>query len=487
MAFDYENYNGLTRRQVNLGVASALAAFAIPGCSTISGSAAWLSADDIIAQTQPPNIPNARFEIDDFGAVPDGVFDCSEAIHQAIAHAVSQGGGTIVFTPGVYVTGPIRLKSKVALHLEDDATLRFVTDPSRYLPAVFTRWEGMELMGFSPLIYAYGLKDVAITGHGTLDGGANNQTWWPWKGPHKEAHWDLIEGQDQKPARDALFAMAERGVPPRERVFADGGYLRPPFLQFYDCQRVLVEGVTIKNAPFWLVHPVLSRDVTIRGVHCQSYGPNSDGCDPESCERVVIEDCVFDTGDDCIALKSGRNADGRRIGVPCKDVVVQNCHMKEGHGGVVIGSEISGGVANVHVRNCTMDSPHLERAIRIKTNAQRGGLIEHLRYSNITIGSVKDVFVINFYYEEGDRGNWMPLVRDIEISYLSVAKAERIFNLRGFPQSPITGVSLRNWNVVEYADFGVIEDAKLFSAKRVVLAGKSIDSGKALLSKDAHE
>lgn len=487
MSFDLESRSLFTRRQVNVGLASALAVLGASGCSSLTPTHSWLSADDIVARTQAPSIPSDRFVVENFGAVSDGVFDCSDAIQKAIEHAESQGGGTVVFTQGVYLTGPIHLRSKIALHLEKDATLKFVTDPKRYLPAVFTRWEGMELMGFSPLIYAYGLNDVAITGQGTLDGGANDQTWWPWKGPHKESHWDLIEGQDQKPARDYLFAMAELGVPPGERVFADGGFLRPPFLQFYDCQRILVEGIKITNAPFWLIHPVLSRDVTIRGVHCQSYGPNSDGCDPESCERVVIEDCVFDTGDDCIALKSGRNADGRRIGVPCKDVVVQNCHMKEGHGGVVIGSEISGGVANVHVRHCTMDSPHLERAIRIKTNAQRGGLIEHLRYSNITIGSVKDVFVINFYYEEGDRGKWMPLVRDIEITDLTVAKAQRVFNLRGFPQSPITDVSLQNWNVVEYDDFGVIDDAKLFSAQQVVLAGKSINSGKALLSKDVHE
>ena len=462
----------LTRRELSKLFVFGGASLSALGSVLASAEASrWLDADQIISATAYPDIPERLFRVEDFGADADDTTDCSNSISKAIAAASLAGGGVIVFSQGVYRTGPIHLESRIALQIDQGSTLRFSTNPDDYLPPVFTRWEGMELMGYSPLIYGRNLQDVAVRGGGTLDGGADNQTWWPWKGPHSEAHWELVEGEDQKPARTALFDMAERGVAPRERVFADGAFLRPPFIQFYGCERVLIEGVKIVRAPFWLIHPVLCSDVRVRGVHCFSHGPNSDGCDPESCNRVVIEDCLFDTGDDCIALKSGRNNDGRRLNVPCQNVVVQNCHMKEGHGGVVVGSEISGGVANLHVRNCKMDSPHLERAIRIKTNAQRGGLIEHLRYDNIEIGAVKDVFVVNFFYEEGRDGPFLPIVRDVAISNLSVDRANRLFNLRGFEDSPMFDIRLANWLVRSAAEIGPVEQIRDLSLAQVNVAG----------------
>ena len=268
------------------------------------------------------------------------------------------------------------------------------------------------------------------------------------------------------------MADAENGVPVSERVYADGAYLRPPFIQPFDCDKVLIEGVTIRGAPFWLINPVLCRDVTVRGVTCESLGPNSDGCDPESCNGVLIEDCYFDTGDDCIAIKSGRNADGRRIATPCENIVIRNCDMRAGHGGVVIGSEISGGVRNVFAENLRMSSPDLERAIRIKTNSVRGGLIEHLRYRDIEIGQVKDAIVINFHYEEGDAGQFDPIVRDIVIENLVCDEAQRVFQVRGFERAPIRDFRLCNLEFKQAGKTGIIEYTEGLELDNVRINGK---------------
>jgi polygalacturonase len=358
------------------------------------------------------------------------------------------------------------------LHVDEGATISFIPEPERYLPPVLTHWEGLEFMGYSPLIYAHGQKNVAITGSGTLDGGADRETWWPWKG----GRWAINDNHPtQHAARDRLMQDAENHVPVEERIYADGAFLRPPFIQPLDCKNVLIEGVTIRSAPFWLINPVLCKNVTVRGVNCDSLGPNSDGCDPQSCKNVLIEDCLFDTGDDCIAIKSGRNADGRRINTPCENIVIRNCDMKAGHGGVVIGSEISGGVRNVFAENLRMSSPDLERAIRIKTNSVRGGLIEHLRYRDITVGQVKDAIVINFYYEEGDAGSFDPTVRDIEISDLVCEQADRVFQVRGFERAPIRDFRMRNLEFRNAGETGIIEHVEGLDLSEVRINGKKFN------------
>ena len=279
----------------------------------------------ILAGIRAPVFPDRDFPVTDFGARPDDGRDATAAFRAAIEACARAGGGRVVVPPGVYLTGPIHLKSRVNLHVSEGATIRFSRDPAAYLPVVRTRWEGVELMGYSPLVYAYEQHDVAITGKGTLDGQADAEHWWPWK---RNGH-----PQSQKPDRDRLFAQAEAGVPVAERVFGAGHYLRPQFVQPYRCTNVLVEGVTITNAPMWIIHPVLSRNVIVRGVTVVSSGPNNDGCDPESSSDVLVEDTLFDTGDDCIAIKSGRNADGRRLGVPSERILVRGCRMRAGHGG----------------------------------------------------------------------------------------------------------------------------------------------------------
>jgi len=438
--------NNNRRVFIKAAVACAVVA-ALPGCTSIlttakdiAGKDDWQKAQQIRDTIKRPKFPDRDFLLNDY-LTHGETSDCTKAFKEAIKACVNAGGGRVVVPSGTFNTGPIHLRSNINLHVEKGGVIKFIPEPERYLPAVYTRWEGMEHMGYSPLIYAYEQENIAITGKGTIDGSANNSTWWPWKGPKKDAHWDVIAGQDQNPARNKLMQDVENGVPVEERIYAEGAYLRPPFVQPYKCKNVLLEGITIKNSPFWLVNPVLCKHVTVSGVTFNSHGPNSDGCDPESCDHVIIENCHFDTGDDCIAIKSGRNADGRRLNTPSQNIVIANCHMKEGHGGVVIGSEISGGVNNIFVEECQMDSPYLDRAIRIKTNSIRGGLIEHLRYRNIKVGKVKTAVVINFYYEEGDAGTFDPTVRDIVIENLDCQQILiRPLNIQGFDRKKITDV-----------------------------------------------
>jgi len=246
--------------------------------------------------------------------------------------------------------------------------------------------------------------------------------------------------------------MAEDGIAVEDRIMGEGAYLRPQFIQPYRCKRVLIEGVTIVGSPMWEVHPVLCTSVQVRGITVRSHGPNNDGCNPESCKDVLIEDCLFDTGDDCIAIKSGRNADGRRLNVPSENIVVRACKMKDGHGGVVIGSEIAGGCRNVYIEDCRMDSPELERALRIKTNSERGGVVENIYMRNVEVGQVSGAVIsVNFLYEEGDTGQFTPMVRQVKVSNVTVKKAKYALYLRGYERSPIQDLELID------CDFGDVE------------------------------
>ena len=344
------------------------------------------------------------------------------------------------------MTGAVHLRSGVELHLVAGATLAFSTDPADH-PPVFTRWECIELINYSPLIYASGQRDIAITGTGTLDGQASAAAWWSWKGPwHGTVDHGWREGMpDQRPARAQLFQMAEDGVAPERRVFGDGHYLRPAFIQCYLCENVLIEGVRVGGAPFWQIHPVLCRNVIVRGVDVMGHGPNNDGCDPESCRDMLIERTTFDTGDDCIAVNSGRNAGGRRVGVPAQDIVIRDCVMRQGHGGLTIGSQISGGARRVFAERCRMDSPDLQYAIRFKNNAPRGGDLHDFHYRDISVGEVARAAVAcDFNYEEGAREQFVPRLERVTIERLTTRHAGRVLDSQGLPGAPVTGMTLRD-------------------------------------------
>jgi polygalacturonase len=435
---------------------------------------AWENIDSIMEHINTPSFPDKDFTIASYGAVGDGTVDSSDAIRKAIEACSGEGGGRVVVPAGNYLSGPIYLKSNVNLHLEKGATILFSTNPADYLPVVYTRWEGVELMNYSPLIYAFEEKNIAVTGEGTLDGQANGSNWWPWKGNTKYGWKAGTPNQNDDDKRAALFGMAENNVPVSERMFGEGYYLRPQFVQPYRCENVLIEGVTIINSPMWILNPVLCTNVTIQKVTIESQGPNSDGCDPESCKNVLIKDCYFNTGDDCIAIKSGRNADGRRINVPSENIVIQGCTMANGHGGVVIGSEISGGVRNVFAENCTMNSPLLDRALRIKTSSMRGGVVENVYLRNIEVGQVAEqVIRVNMFYE--DSGPYIPVVRNIEVKDMTVQNGGEVgVLLDGYEESPVQNLRLINVKINNVKVPYKFSNVKNIEFENVTINGKQI-------------
>jgi polygalacturonase len=430
----------------------------------------WAQVPGILRRIKPPGFPKRDLDVIRFGAVGDGKTDCTEAFRKAIAACNKAGGGRVVVSPGVFLTGAIHLQSNVNLHVSEGATLKFSPEPAKYTPLVFTRFEGTECMNFSPLIYAFEQENIAVTGGGVLDGSASAENWWAWtKRP----------AAGEAPARTSirkLLDFGERGVPVKERVFGVGQYLRPNFIQPYRSRNVLIEGIKIINSPMWEIHPVLCTNVTVKDVKIVSHGPNNDGCDPESCSDVLITGCSFDTGDDCIAIKSGRNADGRRVNVPSQNIIIQGCQMKDGHGGVTIGSEISGGVRNVFAEKCQMDSPNLDRALRFKNNAMRGGVLEHIYMRDVEVGQVGEAIVsIDFYYEEADKGNFIPIVRNVGVRNVNSKKSKYALYLRGFKNAPITDILIEDCSFDNVAQPNVVENARDITLRNVRINGKIVE------------
>lgn len=406
----------------------------------------WRQVPIILQQIVEPRFPNRNFIITDYGAEAGGTADCTKAIATAIDACAEAGGGCVVVPAGVFLTGPIHLKSNVNLHLAATNTvLKFVTDPTAYLPAVFTRFEGTECYNLSPLIYALGQINVAITGPGTLDGQADASNWFAWKNTS---------------ARKTLVKMADANVPVEQRKFGVEDHLRPDFIEFNRCRNVMVQGVHIRRSPMWEIHPLLCTNVIVRGVDIFSHGPNNDGCDPESSRDVLIEHCLFDTGDDCIAIKSGRNNDGRRVGVPAVNLIIRDCTMRDGHAGTAIGSEISGGCSNVFVENCEMSSPNLVCVLRLKSNAVRGGVLQNIFMRNVSVGVVKDsVLQIDFLYEEGGRGPFHPVAKNVVMENIKVARTPRVLNVRGFLGAEISGIRIYHSTFNKVAKPDIIQDA----------------------------
>jgi polygalacturonase len=415
--------------------------------TTISESDPWKKKELIEKSIPKTYFSDKIYNITDFGAVADGKTLNTLAFQKAIKACAENGGGQVLVPDGKFLTGAIHLESNVNLHLADHAEVLFSIDPKDY-PIVHTSFEGTELMNYSPLIYAKNKTNVAITGKGTLNGQADRTNWWIWSGG-KDYGWKKgIASQNDPQNREVLVDMAEKNIPVAERVFGDGRYLRPNFIEFFECNTVLVKDITVINSPFWILHPLKSSNIIIDGVTVNSHGPNNDGCDPEYSQNVLIKNCTFNTGDDCIAIKAGRDADGRRVAIASKNIIVQNCKMIDGHGGVVIGSEISAGVNNVFVEDCVMDSPNLDRAIRIKTNSKRGGVIEDVYVRNLEVGTVKECVlrITMFYNVYGSQtGNFIPVVRNINLENVKVKNGGKFAVWAdGYEQSPTENITLKN-------------------------------------------
>jgi len=418
---------------------------------TLAFASGWNDQEykQIEQSIQKPQLHERQFVISSFGAKTNAsAAQNQKAINRLISLVSRKGGGKVIVPKGTWNTGAIEMKSHVNLVLEEGATLKFAFDTNLY-PLVRTSWEGLACWNYSPCIYGYKVTDIAITGKGTIDGGGNNETWWPMNGHPRFGYQEGITKEAQRlGSRAKLLKQAEDGVPFDERKFGKGQGLRPQLVNFVRSERILIQGVKMLNSPFWVIHPLLSKNIIVDGVTIWNEGPNGDGCDPEACENVLIQNCIFHTGDDCIAIKSGRNNDGRLWNQPSKNIIIRNCKMEDGHGGVVIGSEISGGCENVYAEDCEMDSPHLDRILRIKTNNCRGGVIKNINMRNVTVGQCKEAVVkINLDYEPKEicyRG-FEPSVSQVYVENVTCKKSNYGVLIVGRDQvENVTDITVKN-------------------------------------------
>jgi polygalacturonase len=469
---------GLTRRRLLQGLATALPAAWITSLDAVfaherrPATRAWDALPAIRARIKPPQFPDRQVLVTGLGAIGDGAKVNTAAFRAAIEACHQMGGGRVVVPGGVYLTGPIHLQSNVDFHVSAGAELRFSREPGDYLPLVQTWFEGVELMNYSPFIYAFGAENVAVTGQGLLNGQADFDVWWSWRGPREwkgqksgtSTGWQ--EGMPyQKASRALLFDMAARGVPVAERQFGEGHYLRSAMMEFNRCSNVLVEGVTIRNAAFWSVHPVLSHNVIAREVKIDNpVGANADGIDPECCSDVLIENCSFDTGDDCISLKSGRDHDGRRIATACRDVIITGCHFSSERSAISCGSESSGGINNIFVEDVTAGS--IFRFFRIKTNDQRGGINENIHIRSATIDeALENLIEIQANFSEPVKDGpadktaekFYPVIRNISLSGLRAGKVLRAFNFEGSADTPIEDLWLQDFHILQASQPPVLQ------------------------------
>jgi polygalacturonase len=391
----------------------------------------WDKVPDLIRQITLPTFPNRDYLITDFGAVGDSVTDCFESFKNAINRCNQDGGGRVVVPAGIYlINGPVHLKSNVHLHISEDARLEFSTNPADYLPMVLTRWEGTELFNYSPFIYAYQANNIAISGTGAIDGNAQ-QSFAQWK-------------PDQKEDKNLLRQMGNDGVPVHERLFGEGHFLRPSMIQPYGCKNVLIEDITIYDSPFWVIHPTFCTNVTVRNVMVDSWNPNNDGVDPDGSVNVLIENCVFNCGDDAVAIKSGRDQDGWRIGQPTENVIIRNCAMNSKANGLCIGSEMSGSVRNVFMENCIVGEAH--STIYFKSNLDRGGIVENVFVRKITVERAITAFIRFESNYKGHRGNHFPPVfRNFNIENVTCKLADHYgLYAVGVEDSPISQVIFKD-------------------------------------------
>ena len=389
----------------------------------------WDDVPYIVSSIRLPEIPGRVYSVADYGGVADGQTDARPAIMDAIGEANKEGGGKVVLGKGIwYVKGPIHLLSNVELHLEKGAQLKFSGDPDDYLPQVLTRWEGTELFNYSPFIYAYQAVNVALTGEGFLDGNTGEGF----------ANWRPMQHEAKMRLRD----MGARQLPVYERVFGEGDYLRPSMIQFFSCSNVKVEDITIVDSPFWVVHLVSSNNAIVRGITVDSRRLNNDGVDVESSSNVLIEHNRFTTGDDAIVIKSGRDADGWRLGRPSERIVIRNNYMK-GHNALAIGSEMSGGVRNVFMENNTLGD--VRGSLYFKSNEDRGGIVENIWIRNIeVVNSRRPLIQFRTNYHGLRDGGHAPVFRDITIENVEVKNVGALIHIHGLAEEPINNIEVRD-------------------------------------------
>ena len=410
--------------------------------------------DAILKNIIEPKISDHRFLLTNFGAVGDSATDAKPAFEKALLACKEKNGGKIVVPAGVYiVNGPIHLVSNTSLEIQKGAKLVFGTNAADYLPVVPTSWEGTFINSYSPLIYAYRAENVAITGEGIIDG----------NGKEGFSKWY----DKQKPAQELTRKMNHEDVPLKDRIFGEGSYLRPQLIQFFECKNILIEGVTITNSPFWCVHLLKSENIIARKVKFDAYNKNNDGFDPEYSKNILIEDIDFNNADDNVAVKAGRDHEGRKTGVSSENIIIRNCRFKGLHG-LVIGSEMSAGVQNVFVENCTY-AGYCKRGIYLKSNADRGGFIRDIYVNDVEFGQVEDgVFITSFYHGEGK--GFETDIRNVFIENLSFkAVSHAGLVIQGYPTKKVSNIHFSNVRIDSCATAMSFTNAKQIVFNDVVI------------------
>ncbi len=386
----------------------------------------------------------------DFGGKNDGVFDNTDAFSRAFAALAQNGGGTLTVGAGSWRTGAITLLSNTTLVLEEGAELSFIPEPERYTP-VYTRWEGVECYAMHPLIYADSQKNVTITGKGTVNG--NGAIWWKLRAQKRASQ--------TAPKEPYELTLAQLNPDYKNQPGGGGGreiqFLRPCFIECINCENVTVEGITVKDSPFWTIHPLYSKNVLLKHLQVENPkdAPNTDGIDIDSCEDVQVVGCSVSVGDDGICIKSGSGADGIRVNKPTRNVEIRDCTVHSAHGGIVIGSETAAPISHIVAENCNLSGT--DRGIRIKSRRGRGGDIFDIQLKNLTMADTLCPIAINMYYKCGEKDPTNPLfsleklpvtaetphIHDITVSGIQATscKASAGF-IVGLPESPITGLTV---------------------------------------------
>ena len=436
-----------------------------------------------MAEISAPTIPDRQVKLTDFGAVGDGETLCTEAFAKAIDALSKRGGGHLIVPRGIWHTGPIVLKSNIDLHLEMGAVILFAADETLY-PLISTSFEGLDTYRCQSPLSGNGLHDISVTGQGVIDG--NGRYWRPlkkskvtdsqWKEftegsgvETKKGYWVPSEGYAKGEASANM--NVPQGMNTKEDWESVKRFLRPVMVSLVNCRNVLLQDVIFQNSPAWNIHPLMCENIILDHVLARNpaYAQNGDALDLESCRNALIVDSKFDAGDDGICIKSGKDADGRKRGRPCENVVVDGCTVFAGHGGFVVGSEMSGGVKNIMVRNCQFLGTDV--GLRFKSTRGRGGIVENINIDGISMTDIKtDAITFNMYYggksvaealADGDNPNntdmmpvdeTTPIFRNINISNVVCNGAGRAMEFNGLPEMPIDGITLCNVNIIAKKD-----------------------------------
>ncbi len=426
----------------------------------------WLESEKIESQITGAIVKKVNFNAIDYNIFPDGETINTIAINTLIDSVSKKGGGIINFSKGVYLTGGIIFKDNVGIHIEKEAVIKFSQNPIDYTPNVLGHWEGMEIYNFRAFLYSNNVKNISITGSGVLDGNAGWDNWWGWSRDNLHK---------LKKNRPRLMEYNRNQVDVSERNFGIGYNLRPNFIQFYKSEKITIKGVTLKDSPMWFIHTVLSENIIIDGVkiYAPYESPNTDAIDLESSKNIVVKNCIMDVGDDCITMKSGRNQDGRRINRPTKNVIARNNIIKNGRGGLTIGSEMSGGANNIFMKDCRINSKKLNRAFRIKGSEVRGGYVSDIFVKDVVIDTVGGgpVLNIDLHYTvrdaERDGKTYLPKVENVFIQNVSCNYAKQPLYLDGYSDSKIENVQLKNIDVKNVIEPSHIKDVSNLVLKDV--------------------